>query len=322
MSLIRADARAIPLVDGCVQCVVTSPPYWGLRDYGAAGQIGLESTPEAFVASLVAVFAEVRRVLKNDGTVWLNLGDSYANDGKWGGETGGKQSYLPDNDRQQVGREKRVTGLKPKDLVGIPWMVAFALRSDGWYLRASAPWLKRNVMPESVKDRPNSAVEQIFLLSKRPVYYYDPEAVKKVGAIPAGTRAAKGSDVRSELKDVNGRPPEYWEYTGERNRRNSDWFFESWQGLIGDEDGEPLAFVVNTRPYPGAHYATFPPALVEPCVKASSKPGDLVFDPFIGSGTVGEVAERLSRRWVGTDISYQHLAKKRTRQRGLRLEAS
>lgn len=382
--LIRGDARAIPLRDGVVQTVVTSPPYFGLRDYGTATwdggdpacqhvgrpkprqdttgsgvnkgrfaktrgtqdgkraysvpvreqckcgarrvdrQIGLEETPAAYVESVVEVFREVWRVLREDGTVWLNLGDSYCQTDKWGGgKSGNTGKHVVDGagavPSWNVRRRKpKVTGIKPKDMFGVPWEVAFALRADGWYLRAFMPWLKRNGMPESATDRPTTIVESLFLLTKSPDYFYDHKAVEKIGAVPAGTRAAKGSNVRSELKDVNGRPPEYWDYTGTRLRRASDWFFESFQGLIGDQSGHPLAFIVNTLGFDDAHFAVMPEALALPCVLAGSRPGDLCFDPFIGSGTLGAVCERVDRRWAGLDLTYQHISAKRTAQRGLR----
>jgi len=295
--LIRADARQIPLIDGCVQTVVTSPPYWGLRDYGNGGQIGLEKTPEAFVASLVAVFAEVWRVLKDDGTVWLNLGDSYSG-GKTGRADGGRSSetFTGNPYHGEVSPSQRAVplGYKAKDLVGIPWRVAFALQAAGWYLRADIIWSKPNPMPESVTDRPTKAHEYIFLLSKQERYYYDAAAVSEV-AIRAG--------------DQNNATEQHSEYAmsrvitvGERRNKRSVWH-------------------IATQPYAGSHFATFPEALIEPCILAGSRPGDLVFDPFVGSGTVGAVAERFGRRWVGTDLGYQHLAKKRTQQRGLRLGA-
>ena len=270
--ILQGDVRQVlaTLPENSVQCCVTSPPYWNLRDYGVAGQIGLERTPEEYVAELVKVFREVRRVLREDGVLWLNLGDSYAASGRGGGGGSFQDNDVGTKVTDNNNRRAPVNGYKCKDLVGIPWMVAFALRSDGWYLRSWAPWIKRNVMPESVEDRPGTAVETFFLLTKSEHCYYDHIAVKKAGAIPSGTRAAKGSSGRGQIKDVNGRPPEYWEYTGERNRRNSDWFFESWQGLLSDEEGNPLAFVVNTRPYAEAHFATFPPDLVKPCILAGT----------------------------------------------------
>lgn len=330
---VREQLRTLPAAS--VQTCVTSPPYWGLRDYGHAGQIGLEATPEEFVAVLVDVFAEVRRVLRDDGTVWLNLGDSYAASGRGGatgtesglqGSTtrqeqskhagqriGHRSSFRRDRMERQDRPHKHASGVKVKDLIGVPWMVAFALRADGWHLRQAMPWLKRNGMPESVIDRPTTTVEQVFLLSKSPVYFYDSEAVIKVGTVAAGTRAAKGSNVRSELKDVNGRPPEYWEYTGTRLRRSSDWFFESFEGLLGDDNGGPLAFVVNTRPFDGAHFAVFPEPLVEPCILAGSRPGDPVLDPFAGSGTTGAVAIRHGRHFVGIELNPDYLALARAR---------
>ena len=240
--------RAMP--DQSVHTCVTSPPYFGLRDYGMDGQIGLENTPDAFVARLVEVFREVRRVLRDDGTLWLNLGDSYAANRGYqvpstkggpkhgpGQAAGGKASVVPD-------------GLKPKDLIGIPWRVAFALQEDGWYLRQEIVWSKPNPMPESVRDRCTKAHEQIFLLSKSPRYYFDSEAIKEPGVIPAGTKGAKGSAERAAQKGVNSRPPEYKVYDGMRNKRS--------------------VWTVTTKPFKGAHFATFPPDLIEPCVLAGA----------------------------------------------------
>lgn len=234
-----------------VHCVVTSPPYFGLRDYGVPGQIGLEPTPDEFVTAMVDVFRHIRRVLRDDGTVWLNLGDSYANDGKWGGSTGGKHvGALHGN--SGVGRAKRITGVGAKQLLGIPWRVAFALQADGWYLRQDIIWHKPNPMPESVRDRCTKAHEYIFLLTKSPRYFFDAEAIKEPGVYPAGTRGAKGSAERAALPGVNSRPPEYKVYDGQRNKRD--------------------VWTVAARPYKGAHFATFPLALIEPCVLAGSPP--------------------------------------------------
>jgi DNA modification methylase len=207
------------------------------------GQIGLETTPDAFVSKLVAVFREVRRVLRDDGTVWLNLGDSYAAGGNGGGNKNDTNAGS-----LTVGRKHAPPGYKPKDLLGIPWAVAFALRADGWYLRRDIIWAKRNCMPESVRDRPTSAHEYIFLLTKQPRYYYDATAIEEDGEIPAGTRAAKGSVERAE--QANGRPPEYAVYTGKRNKRSVWW--------------------VATQPFSEAHFATFPPDLIEPCIMAGT----------------------------------------------------
>lgn len=259
--------RTLP--DASVQCCVTSPPYYGLRDYGVAGQIGLEQSPAEYVARMVEVFREVRRVLRDDGTVWLNLGDSYANyrvgdRGGMPGQTihGGQERSKParpnkGNDGAEIGRAdgcprraNRHDGLKEKDLMMMPARVAIALCDDGWYLRSNIIWAKRNCMPESVHDRPTNAHEHIFLLTKRPSYFYDAVAIEEDGEIAAGTRAAKGSEVRSALKDVNGRPPEYYEYTGKRNKRSVWW--------------------MATQPFPEAHFATFPPELPEICIKAGT----------------------------------------------------
>lgn len=274
--------RSLP--DEVVQCVVTSPPYWGLRDYGVGGQIGLEKTPEEYVQKLVEVFREVRRVLRKDGTLWLNLGDSYAGSGRGGNNPEywpkhkmfGKEGYADGI----LGRPCSVPeGLKQKDLVGIPWHVAFALQAEGWYLRSDIIWAKPNPMPESVTDRPTKSHEYIFLLTKSPRYYYDAEAIKERGTIPAGTLAAKGSGER----EGNRRPPEYKEYDGTRNKRS--------------------VWTITTKPYSEAHFATFPPELPELCIKAGTKPGDVVLDPFLGSGTTAEVARKLGRVGLGFELN-------------------
>jgi DNA modification methylase len=286
-----AIAQLATLADGSVQTCVTSPPYWGLRDYGHVGQIGLEPTPEAFVAALVATFAAVKRVLAADGTLWLNLGDSYVNAK---GESGGqdeKQQARRFGVRPQDGAPP--SGLKRKDLVGIPWRVAFALQADGWYLRQDIIWHKPNPMPESVTDRCTKAHEYLFLLSKAPRYYFDAEAMQEPGVYPAGTMGAKGSVTRSKTPFVNGRLPEYKEYNGQRNKRS--------------------VWTVNTQPYAGAHFATFPEKLIEPCILAGSKPGDLVLDPFCGSGTTGAVALRHQRNFVGVELNPEYVKLARLR---------
>jgi DNA modification methylase len=292
---VRERLRDLP--DGSVQTCVTSPPYWGLRDYGHAGQIGLEPTPEAFVSEMVAVFAEVRRVLAEDGTVWLNLGDSYANDTKWGGSSGGKHvTALHGN--SGIGRGRRDTGLKGKDLCGIPWRVAFALQADGWYLRSDIIWSKPNPMPESVTDRPTKAHEYLFLLSKRASYYYDAEAIAEAGIADRNRGGnAKMVDAAGIVLGRETNPNcglgRKWEPDGTRNKR-SVWH-------------------IATQPYPEAHFATFPEALIEPCILAGSKPGDTVLDPFNGSGTTGAVAIRHQRNYIGVELNpaYVELAEKR-----------
>lgn len=239
--------------DGAVQCVVTSPPYWGLRDYGVEGQIGLERTPGEYVARMVQVFGEVRRVLRDDGVCWLNLGDCYANDGKWGGETGGKQAYLDDASRKRNGREKRLTGLKPKDLVGIPWQVAFALRDDGWWLRMDNVWEKPNPMPESVTDRTTRSHEYVFQLTKAERCYWDQEAARE-GAVGGGNGNKQRRPARAR-GNVHGNVASGIPSSGSVSRNmRSVWTFTS-------------------QPYPGAHFATFPPELPRRCIRAATPEG-------------------------------------------------
>ncbi len=332
--IIRGDARHLPLRDGCVNCVVTSPPYWGLRDYGHDGQIGLERAPAAYVSSLVAVFAEVRRVLCDDGTVWLNLGDSYIGSGMTGG-TESKEGSAKRTDRMFHGnRRDTVVGFKQKDLAGIPWMVAFALRDSGWYLRSDIIWAKPNPMPESVTDRPTKSHEYLFLLTKSERYWYDAAAIAEpstTGDIrrPYTSQGAWAMDGRPESQRHGGKPREIYkgqatkDYDSAGAQNPSDT-----KRRILDAMADPAylgrnrrsVWTIPTMPYAGAHFATMPEALVEPCILAGCPLGGLVLDPFLGSGTVGAVAERLGRRWVGTDLSYQPLSKKRTAQRGLRFE--
>ncbi len=310
----RALLREMP--EACVQTCITSPPYWSLRDYGHDGQIGLEATPEEYVAVMVDVFREVRRVLRDDGTLWLNLGDSYASaaggydDDGSPGETGMAVSRKTRGAVISHRRRKPPGELKVKDLVGIPWTIAFALRADGWYLRSDVIWHKPNPMPESVTDRPTKSHEYLFLLSKSESYYYDAAAI----AEPLESDPARWG--RHTNKDP-----------GMQATRARPMFGEDRGGRDGTEFGngktrnKRSVWTVATTPYDGAHFATFPPKLIEPCVLAGSRVGDLVLDPFFGSGTTGMVAERHERRWIGFDISddYAGLAKERTAQRTLSL---
>ncbi len=280
---------------GSVHTCITSPPYFGLRDYGHDGQIGLEDTPEAYVARLVEVFREVRRVLRDDGTLWLNLGDSYANDGKWGGSSGGKHVTALHGDTS-IGRGKKTTGLKPKDLIGIPWRVAFALQADGWYLRQEIIWHKPNPMPESVRDRFTKAHEQLFLLSKSPRYYFDQEAVKEPAVctepfrfVDGGADKQRGHSRRHA--GFNGRYAAKIASEGvptHRNRRS--------------------VWTVTTKPFSGAHFATFPPDLIEPCVLAGCPVGSTVLDPFGGSGTTAGVAVKHGRNAVLCELNPEYAA--------------
>jgi len=319
------------------------------------GSLGLEPSPDLYIEHLVECFREVRRVLRDDGVVWLNLGDSYAGSGKgptgWNGigDQVRRQGFNGHSQAFELARHEgmREHGLlsnravsgqrnragpaqapyKPKDLLMIPFRVAMALQADGWYLRSVIPWLKRAAMPESVKDRPATAVEYVFLLSKSRHYYWDPDAVR-LGV--SGTAHTRGDGVNPKAQKV----PAGWGGDGRhdgipqgryrpkqnasmsaaiagavtsRNRRNSDWFFESWQGLLLDEDDDPLALVVNPAPYSGAHYASFPPKLVEPMIRASTRPNDRVLDPFAGAGTVGLVADRLGRHAVLCELKQDYV---------------
>lgn len=269
--LFAPDARASALIEGdaaavlakfpadSIQCSVTSPPYWSLRDYNIAGQIGLEASLEDYVDRLVAVFEEVRRVLRPDGTLWLNIGDSYT--------SGGRTWRAPDKKnpiRAMDTRPATPPGLKPKDLIGVPWRLAFALQKAGWYLRADIIWNKPNCQPESVKDRPTRSHEYVFLFSKSEHYEY----------------------AHDQLRGPNG--------------RNSRTVWD-----------------INTQPYPEAHFATFPAALVEPCLAAGSTRNSLVLDPFIGSGTTGVVAREMSRRFIGVELNPGYIQIARDRLQGV-----
>jgi DNA modification methylase len=287
-----------------VQTCVTSPPYWGLRDYGHDGQIGLEDTPEAYVARMVEVFRQVRRVLADDGTLWLNLGDSYA--AARGGTTppaetlaGGLNGWMPDGERvnrdrkdgYNPSRNAHAIGLKHKDLVGIPWRVAFALQADGWWLRQDIIWHKPNPMPESVTDRCTKAHEYVFLLTKSARYFYDAEAIKEdTGRIGGGARQFGATKQEGTMRQDIGRV--FVDY-GTRNKRS--------------------VWTISTKPFSGAHFAVMPEALVEPCILAGSRPGDIVLDPFMGSGTVASVALRLGRKYLGCELNsdYMQLQKER-----------
>jgi site-specific DNA-methyltransferase (cytosine-N4-specific) len=236
-----------------IQCVITSPPYWGLRDYGIGGQIGLEPSLPEFISHLVEVFRGVKRVLRSDGTFWLNIGDGY---------TSGNRRYRA-SDKKNPARAMSVRpdtpeGLKPKDLQGIPWRLAFALQDDGWYLRSDIVWNKPNAMPESVKDRPTRSHEYLFMFTKSEKYYYNFEASREKGA------------------------------NGMMRSRRSVWN-------------------INTRPFADAHFATFPPDLIQPCVLTSSRPGDFILDPFFGSGTVGEVASDFDRHYIGIELNPEYV---------------
>jgi len=344
--VLTGDCRQVlrTLPDASVHMCVTSPPYFGLRDYGTAkweggdaacdhmngalasdkstlagytseniklrtngmpfrdecgkcgaqrvdSQIGLEPTPDDFVAAMVAVFREVRRVLRDDGTLWLNLGDSYCNTDKWGGggNTGKNTIALDGTVPSWAVRRKReaMPGLKPKDLIGIPWRVAFALQADGWYLRSDIIWHKPNPMPESVTDRPTSAHEHVFLFAKSAKYYYDAEAVKE--AVSGGAHAQRKDGMTTAKQQANG------------GRRDGNSLTLS-SGEFTDRNLRNV-WTVATQPFPGSHFAVFPPALIEPCIKAGCPIGGTVLDPFGGAGTTGMVADRLGRSAVLIELN-------------------
>lgn len=309
---------------------VSSPPYYGLRDYGHHGQIGLEETPQEYIDKMVSVFREIRRVLTDDGTLWLNLGDSYANDGKWGGSSGGKHvSALHGN--TGIGRGKKTTGLKPKDLIGIPWRVAFALQADGWYLRSDIVWAKPNCMPESVTDRPTRSHEYIFLLAKSERYYYDSDAIKEqasqasqasmdrweqdIDAQIGSSRANGGAKTNGTMKAVGG--PHRSEKQRGHSRRH-DGFNDRWDHLSKEDQCSSTrnkrdVWTVAPAQYREAHFATFPPDLIKPCILAGAAPGDSVIDPFGGSGTTGEVALSLGRRCTLIELNSDYCALARRR---------
>jgi DNA modification methylase len=290
-----------------VNMCVTSPPYYGLRDYGVDGQIGLEDTPEQYIARLVDVFREVRRVLRDDGTLWLNIGDSYAGSGKGGSPAESKwNGFVGNIYREAAAKSKpqkaKQIGLKPKDLIGIPWMLAFALRADGWYLRQDIIWHKPNPMPESVRDRCTKSHEYIFLLSKSGKYYYDREPIREPvkkgcdGTIRAISRERSGPVDVGNGAHISERV--YNEIKGANKR--SVW-------------------TVATKPFKDAHFATFPPSLITPCILAGCPEGGIVLDPFFGSGTTGEVAAKLMRKWIGIELNpkYIEIAERRTAQTAL-----
>lgn len=240
------------LPSNSVQCVITSPPYWGLRDYGIDGQIGLEDSMSQYINRLIEIFSEVKRVLKSDGTFWLNIGDGYTS-----GNRGWRAPDKKNPARAMNTRPNTPDGLKPKDLLGIPWRLAFALQKDGWYLRSDIIWNKPNGMPESVKDRPTRTHEYIFLFSKSEKYYYDNESIK--------------------------------EYSGSKKRnKRSVWN-------------------VKTQGFNGAHFATFPPELITPCIIAGSKENDYILDPFFGVGTIGVTGEMYNRNYIGIELNPEYV---------------
>lgn len=308
-TLLTGDALDVlaTLPEQSIQTCITSPPYFGLRDYGHDGQIGLEQTPDEYVAKLVQVFREVRRVLADDGTVWLNLGDSYAAQrggthqpaetlagGKGGKTDTGERVNRGRHDGTNPTRNASAIGLKHKDLIGIPWRVAFALQADGWYLRQDIIWAKPNPMPESVRDRCTKAHEYIFILAKSARYYYDAEAIAEPARYPNGSGNAAGNRyIKAAETDPKMRTKAGLAEIGARDTRN-----------------KRSVWTVTTKPYKAAHFATFPPDLIEPCILAGCPEGGTVLDPFSGSGTTGQVALEQGRKYLGIELNpkYQGLA--------------
>jgi DNA modification methylase len=334
-----------------IHCCITSPPYYGLRDYGADGQIGLEQTPEEYIARLVEVFREVKRVLRNDGTLWIVIADSYAGSGKGAMSeerlraTRTKQSYLfsVDNpaasssrttypslpccdtkacslrrssspqrisDSSGVPLSKTWSGIKPKDMIGIPWALAFALRDDGWYLRSDVIWRKPNALPESCRDRPTRSYEHVFLLSKSYHYYYDQEAVKE--PVAAGTHARLRRAVSDKHKYA-GAAPGQTQQTFNRPRPNRSGV----EVKFADTRNLRDVWDVTTKAYHGAHFAVFPVELITPCVLAGCPAGGVVLDPFFGSGTTGAAALTLGRRYIGIDLNPDYCALAAERLKGV-----
>ena len=293
------------LPDESVNCCVTSPPYYALRDYGMDAQIGREDSPEEYIRRLVLVFREVRRVLTNDGTLWLNIADTYCG-------TGNKGGYLdPKNPKgrngQSVSLARRASECKQKDMIGIPWLLAFALRADGWYLRSNIIWCKANPMPESCKDRPSRCYEHVFLLTKSKKYYYDALAIAEPIAEGTAARYKGGRSASSKYaEEIPGQ--------GKVQKLNA----ARAAGTISDADISPVrnardVWHINTVPYKGGHFAAYPPKLAERCILAGCPRGGIVLDPFFGSGTTGLAAVKNDRRYIGIELNaeYCELAKER-----------
>lgn len=335
------DSLRTMIEDGIkAKMCVTSPPYYGLRDYGVEGQLGLESSPFEYITDMVKVFRLVREVLSDDGTLWINIGDSYAGNGAGYGDSKSTLQGTKQSSRMGAHRKAKLgPGLKPKDLIGIPWMLAFALRADGWYLRQDIIWAKPNPMPESVRDRCTRSHEYVFLLSKSATYYYDSEAIKEPAASSSLDRWNQNVDAQRGSDRVPGKTNGTMKAVGAPRSKSNSFKREGSkreQPIPGQgygthrPDREESSYDIEKRNrrsvweiavsgYKDAHFATFPTALVEPCIVAGSRPGDIVLDPFLGSGTTAEVAQNLGRHWIGCELNaaYLKLQAKRTAQLGL-----
>ena len=304
----RETLKQLP--DGCINACITSPPYWGLRDYGTAEQLGLESTPDEYVENMVQVFREVRRVMRDDGTLWLNLGDSYVAGatGSLGNYTGSDYGFDATHKTTQESAkrpDKKVEGLPTKSMVGIPWRVAFALQADGWILRQDIIWHKPNPMPEPVTDRCTKAHEYIFLMSKKSKYFFDNEAIRVPYTEPINRWGGEKLKAKGHSTWDEG--------TGHTTYRD--------RNIRPNPDGKNKRSVwtVNTSPYKDAHFAVFPPHLIEPMVLAGCPEKGIILDPFMGSGTTGMVAQSLGRSWIGCELNpeYVEMQRKRTSQQSL-----
>lgn len=305
-----------------VNCIVTSPPYWGLRDYGVDGQFGLEKTPEEYIAQMVEIFREARRVLRDDGVLWMNLGDSYA-------RQAGNDSTKPTDSGMKTGRSGKSdilfkngnntppSGLKPKDLVGIPWRVALALQADGWYLRQDIVWSKPNPMPESVRDRCTKAHEYIFLMTKSARYWYDQEAIlepvspntnprisQNLANQIGSARANGGAKTNGNMKAVFRAPKTAKNAVGVKNNQS----FSLGTCLPVEKRNKRSVWEIATKPFSEAHFATFPPGIPETCIKAGCPEGGIVYDPFMGAGTVAMVARQLNRDFIGSELNPEYVA--------------
>ena len=259
---VRDKLKTLP--DKSVQCVVTSPPYWGLRDYKNDNQIGLEKTFTEYVKNLTSIFNEVKRIIKDDGVLWLNLGDTYAS------------------------KDDLTNGIKGKNLIGIPWRVAFALQEDGWYLRQDIIWAKPNPMPEPVKDRCTKSHEHIFMFTKSPHYYFDSEAIREPRVSSSNNHQFGGKKYNDPNNPIYASPGSIYKSDGKRNKRDV-WF-------------------IPTQPFAGSHFAVMPEAVAEPCILSTSKEGDVVFDPFFGAGTVGVVSKRNNRNYIGIELNLEYVS--------------
>lgn len=310
--------RLRDLPDESIHCCVTSPPYWGLRDYGVDGQLGLEKTPDEYVAKMVEIFREVRRILRKDGTLWLNLGDSYSGGAGGRGDSDFIGPHGKTSRKHNGSRIKRSDGLKPKDLIGIPWSVAFALQADGWWLRQDIIWHKPNPMPESVRDRCTKSHEYIFMLSKSSRYYYDADAIKEPGTESSILRLSQNVDAQAGSTRVPGKTNCNMKAVGKLDKqrghgRRHAGFNDRWDALSREEQcslmrNKRSVWTVATAQFKEAHFATFPPDLITPCILAGCPEGGVVLDPFGGSGTTAEVALKTGRKFYLIELSADYIA--------------